>query len=178
MARNKKVIYLSALIATAGAFLVDRLFLGEPEPAVAETASGQPSSGRPRRPKTARPPKQQEVADPSLPWLERLAEARAARDVFSPPGGMLAHYRRLEANKQKAEQTGPQPGSPELFEDQHELQATFVSHELMIAVVDGNLLRLGGKLDDYRLTRIEPYRAEFRRGRDRASLIIPEPISP
>ena len=48
----------------------------------------------------------------------------------------------------------------------------------MLAVVSGKVLRLGDVVDDFRLTRIEPYRVEFRRGRARVSLSIPLPATP
>ena len=45
----------------------------------------------------------------------------------------------------------------------------------VIAVVNGKLLRPGQKIGEFRLTKVEPYTAEFRRGRDRVTLSIPIP---
>lgn len=44
-----------------------------------------------------------------------------------------------------------------------------------VAIVDGKPLRVGETLDGFRLIRITPCTAEFQRGRDRVTLIIPPP---
>ncbi len=176
---RKKLIYLGLLLAAGGAFMVDRLFLGEPEPATAEMIRG-PGAAR-RTPRPTRPSKtdSQEGSDPSLTWLDHLEERQADRDVFSPSTGMLTYYSLLKrAEEEKDQQAGPKPGSPQAFENGHQLQGTFVSEGVMLAVVNGRVLCLGDTIDGFRLIRIEPYRAEFRRGRHRASLQIPVPALP
>lgn len=179
MGPNKKFIYLGLLFVTGGAFLVDRLFLDEPETATAQTAPAPAAGSAPPRPRQAAQTESQEAADPSLNRLDELDEVPAPRDVFSPSVPMLMHYKLLQdADGEQGEQTGSKPGSPEAFEEQYELQGTFVSQGALLAVVNGRVLRLGDTVDGLRLAKIEPYRAEFRRGRHRVSLSMPMPAAP
>jgi len=182
MGPNKKLIYLGLLFVTGGVFLVDRLFLDEPETATAQTAPVPAAGSEPPRPRQAAQTESQEAPDPSLNRLDELDElddVPAPRDVFSPSVPMLMHYKLLQdADGERGEQTGPKPGSPEAFEEQYELQGTFVSQGALLAVVNGRVLRLGDTVDGLRLAKIEPYRVEFRRGRHRVSLSMPMPAAP
>lgn len=189
MRGNKRFIYLGLLAVSAGALIVDRALRDGPSPAEAQptrragrataTKSGSPSPTRrePRKPPAVSDANAKESGsgvDPSLAWLEKLADAGGQRDLFVPSLAMLSHYQTIQETQQ-ATQNGPKPGSPEAFQTEHQLQATFVSQDTMIAVVSGRVLRLGEFIDGFRLTRIEAYRAEFRRGRDRVWLSIPLP---
>ena len=90
---------------------------------------------------------------------------------------MLAHYELIKESRDE-KKAGPKPGSPEAFAQEHELQATFVSRNVLIAVVNGKVLRPGDFIDEFRLVKIEPYQAEFRRGRDRVLIAIPTAPAP
>ena len=176
---RKKLIYLGLLVSAGGAFIVDRLFLGEPETAAAAPSRPVKTTRKPaprKRPPKEKPPP---AADPSLTWLNQLGEQQGQRDVFVPSVDMLKYYKALrDPADEEEKEGGPDATSPEAFEREHELQATCVSPDALMAVIDGKVRRLGEKIDGYRLTKIEAYRAEFRRGRDRVSLIIPVPAVP
>lgn len=170
---RKRWIYAGLLVVAAGAFAVDRLFLGEPKAAEAEpigprrprpqpTASGKTVAGKPM------------VSDPSLIWLEQLTERRAARDVFSPSTDWLASEKKASAKEREA-QLGPQPGSAEAFLAGHHLQATSVMPRGGMAVVDAKCLNVGETLDGFKLVRVWPERAVFRRSRETVTLTLPTP---
>ncbi|GMU20027.1 MAG: hypothetical protein AMXMBFR13_01280 [Phycisphaerae bacterium] len=173
---RKRRIYVGLTVAAVAIFLVDRIFLGEP--AEAEAKQTRPNSG-PRRPsKTPSANTPTGPRDPSLRWLERLTSVNTQRDLFSPSPELLLHYRR---ETEQAEQLAggvrgaPQPGSWEAFVEQHQLQATVVTPGSMLAVVSGKPLRLGDSIEDFRLEKVEPDRAEFSRGRERVTLLLPMP---
>ena len=176
--KTKKRMYFGLLIAVGGAFILDRTFHGQPASAPAETSSCPPKAAKLPKPEPPDAAEPAETADRSLTWLEQLGEQRSARDAFAPSAGMLMHYEKLRRVAELEEQQqGPTPGSPEAFQAEHELQGTFVSREAMLAVVDGRLLRSGDTIDGFRLAKVEPYRAEFRRGRHRVTLSIPLPAA-
>lgn len=168
---------LAVLIVVAIGFVVDRLFLDDPQaaearptPRPAKTNQSAPT----RKPPSAAPAPAPVVTDPSLAWLERLADSRPDRDVFAPsPAWIKAQKEAVEKAKEQAEARGPLPGSPQAFQLAHRLQATTVMGRGGLAVVDGECLSLGDSLDDFQLVGVTAGEAEFRRGRDRAILRLP-----
>ena len=94
---RKKMIYLGLMISAGGAFIVDRVFLGEPKPAAGASSR---SAKKTRRVTRTKRPSQKEpasAADPSLTWLNRLEEQKGQRDVFSPSLDMLKYYKVLQS---------------------------------------------------------------------------------
>lgn len=173
---RKRWIYGGLLAAAAGAFLLDRLFLDAPEKAVAEERGPATPRKKPA-PAPALSPSAPRITDPSLAWLEKIADTEAVRDVFMPGPDYLARHRKIQEELQARaeEERGPAAGSPELFEAGHQLQATTVTPQGGIAVVDGRCLTPGVIVDGYVLERIEPGRVTFRQGVETATLRLPMP---
>jgi hypothetical protein len=172
---KRRWILLIVVLVLGGAFVVDRMFLGGPESAEAKPVSTKPPKVRTNT-STAKQPTAAPVAnDPSLAWLEKLAEPRPGRDVFAPsPTWIQAQKDAVEKTKARSEQQqGPKPGSPEAFEAAHRLQATTMMENGGIAVVDGQCLSVGDMLEDFQLTRVQAAEAEFRRGHEYAVLRLP-----
>jgi hypothetical protein len=170
---DKRWIYVGMLLVSVVGFAVDRLFLGSPKPAEAKEVV-KPAAPKPAR--TATPPKAPAPAamDPSLAWLENLADTRPGRDVFAPSSEWVkARQQMTEKAKDTPAEKGPAPGSPEAFQAAHHLQATTVISGGGLAVVDNQCLAVGDTLDDFRLVRVEADAVEFQHGRDRATLTLP-----
>lgn len=175
---TKRWVFLGVTLVSAVAYLVDRMFFSAPAAAVADS----PIKTASQKNKAATPANavpEVELADPSLAYLDKLPPLGFQRDVFAPTPAMLKHYQQLEEEQNKEEATaGPKPGSPEAFETEHQLQATFTGPNGAVAVVNDKMLRLGEELAGFRLTKIGAYHAEFQRGDERISLYIPSPDSP
>jgi hypothetical protein len=166
---------LIAVVVLGGVFLADRVFLGEPESAEAKPVPAKTTRVKTNTAAAKKPTAAPVVNDPSLAWLEKLADPRPGRDVFAPsPTWIQAQKAAVEKTKARsAEQQGPRPGSPEAFEAAHKLQATTVMENGGIAVVDGQCLSVGDMLEDYQLARVQAGEAEFRRGHEYAVLRLP-----
>lgn len=177
MGPKRRFIYLGLLAVTGAWFVIDRLTGGEPERAAAETrpVSRMPGKSHPASLEQKASP----TADGALLWLNELQDVQTDRDAFSPTMLMLQHYQMLqqaEEEQARDHRSGPEPGSPEDFTQRHTLDGTFISEGTLLAVIDGKVRRLGDRIEGYRLTRIESYRAELRRGRDRVVLAIEMPM--
>lgn len=172
---KKRWILLIVAVLAGGGFLVDRVFLGEPAAAQAKTVS-KPSKSKPKATTTTKEPAATPVAnDPSLAYLEKLADPRPGRDVFAPsPSWIQAQKDAVEQKRVRSEEKqGPRPGSPEAFELAHKLKATTVMENGGLAVVNGQCLSVGDMLEDFQLTRVTAGEAEFRRGHEYAVLRLP-----
>lgn len=166
---------IATVVVAALAFVVDRLFLGRPAEAVAEPVSPATS-----KTKTVPAAKGLGLTDPSLERLAGLSDAPVTRDVFRPSETMLARFRAIEEQQQEqaaAAATGPVPGSAEAFQAEHELQATVTSAGASLAIVDGTVVRVGQRVADYELIRIDARSAEFRRGHQRVILSLRGPTT-
>jgi hypothetical protein len=175
MTKRRWTLLIVAVLA-GGGVLVDRIFLGEPEAAQAKPVSNKPVKAKAKTTTTAKPPTATPVAnDPSLAYLEKLADPRPGRDVFAPaPAWIQAQKDAVEQKRTRSEEKqGPKPGSPEAFEGTHKLQATTVMEGGGLAVVDGQCLSVGDMLEDFQLTRVTAGEAEFRRGHEYALLKLP-----
>jgi hypothetical protein len=175
MTKRRWTLLIVAVLA-GGGFLVDRIFLGEPEAAQAKPVTNKPAKTKTKTTTTAKPPTATPVAnDPSLAYLEKLADPRPGRDVFAPaPAWIQAQKDAVEQKRVRSEEKqGPKPGSPEAFEVAHKLQATTVMEGGGLAVVDGQCLSVGDVLEDFQLTRVTAGEAEFRRGHEYALLKLP-----
>ena len=128
---HKRWIYLAAVGLSVIAFIVDRVFLGEPESVSADvlettttTSESDPNS----------PDDQAEIAvttNPTINWLEELPEAAGAvRDVFALSGGFLAHRRKAQQETEQAEQAGWILIRYELIKGTYHFMATFAKKEL------------------------------------------------
>ncbi|HOB76326.1 MAG TPA: hypothetical protein PKG54_17585 [Phycisphaerae bacterium] len=170
---RKRWIYASVLGIALVAFIVDRLFLASPQAAEAKPASPDPGAARPAPSPTDRPQNAPFVNDASLAWLEKLAPAGAARDIFASPDWLESKQANAQATTAGEEEEDSQPGSAEAFEAAHRLQATTVMGRGGLAVVDGQCLSVGETLDGFRLVRVEAGQVEFRRGSQRVTLSLP-----
>lgn len=178
---RRRMIYLGFTVVSVTAFIIDRVFLGEPASAVAEVPEhSSPGAQAPKVSAVKKPnPKQAEApVDVSLAPLSRLPERRAARDVFVPTESMERYYRQFEEAAQRAEQKGPKPGSPEAFAAEHHLQGTSNGPGGGVATINGKVLKIGDTLSSFRLTRVSAKEVEFRRGRDRVVLSLTAPGAP
>ncbi len=176
---RRRMVFVGMTILSAVGFMVDRLLLGEPAPAAA-AATDVPAARSSRKPAAApAEPKQDPVlvaADPSLAYLERLGPSGPGRDIFSMSSEMLRYYKSLEQQEEeRAAREGPQPGSPEEFQGKHTLDGTYHGPTGPLAVIDGEVRRPGDLIDEFRITRIDSYGVELRRGRDRVVLELPQP---
>jgi len=177
---GKGWIYVGVLVTSVVAFAVDRALRSEPASAEAGgLSSGSEADAGPARPKArnktkitsktgqsaprapaAEPPP---GADPILDWLERIPELPVSRDVFALSGSFLAQQRKLEeAVKQAQAKAEPAPDPGQTFASQRQLQSTLVGPGVALAVVNGEVLRIGEEIDGFTLTRVDAYRAEFR----------------
>jgi len=175
---NRKLyVYLGLSLVSGGSFLVDRLFFGEPERAAAEPVASVVEHKEVRLPQ-GHPVPVTVSTDPSLDWLSHLTTKSTARDLFSPTPDMLAHYQMLQSDATPAAGTDQTPGAgtAEAFLTNYELQATFIGPYKHLAVINGRIRRLGSIIDGFTMTRVEPRRAEFRRGSDRLELEISDPF--
>jgi len=176
----KRWIYVGALALSAIVFVVDRAFLAEPESASA--AESLPSAKKDKATRDT-PPGPQEPdgeIDPVLDRLERLPEAAPGRDVFALSGAFLARQRKLQVEAAKAaEAQKSQAIDPvETFAAGHTLQTTLVSPELSLAVVDGQVLRVGETFDGFRLVKIDSYRVQFRHDPSNQVVVLSLPGQP
>ncbi len=179
----KRWIFVGLTLASAIAFVVDRVFMGEPHTASAETMNDSSSASSTPVAKTAAPAAAAapsappvELQDPSLAYLNKLEDAKFQRNVFMPSAAMIMHYRQKQAAEQEhTTQKEEQPDSAKEFAAAYKLEGTFCGPDGSMAVVDGNVLLIGDELDGFELTRILPYAAEFQRGTERVTLDIPLP---
>lgn len=181
---NRKTLTYASLAVAAAAFLVDRIFLGEPTavqadvPVVESTTSAAPTNGNrsATERRAAQPPGP--PAPSAMTYLSRLPDAPdVPRDAFVPSAALLQHYHRIEeaTRQEKQGQDSNAPGSPRLFVDTHRLQATFIGTEGMMAIVDGRIVRVGDEMDGFKIVRITADTAEFQREGHAAILRLPLP---
>ena len=98
------------------------------------------------------------------------------RDVFAPSPTMERHYRARSESLQ-SEKARQAQQSIDQFRRSHRLQGTFLQAHDQWAVVDGAIVRVGQKLDDFQLRRIEHYRVAFQRGVDTVVLELPDGLN-
>lgn len=165
---RKRMIYLGLLGIAAVAFLADRILLNHPQ----EAEAGMSPQEAKRRPQVVNKPTATKtpILDPSLAWLEKLADIGSGKDAFSPAPEWI---RPKPVIRDDVEEVSPRPGSPEAFESAHKLQATTVAENGGLAVVDERCYRLGDELDGYKLTRVRPGEVEFEKDGETAILELP-----
>lgn len=160
---RKRMIYVGVLALAVIAFVVDRVFLGEPESAYADEPLPVVTKA-----KTSQTAKQEsaepiDVIDPTLDRLAQLPEATPVRDVFSLSGPFLARQQKLQAEAAKVaeEQSAPKVDPAEEFAKSHSLQSTMVGKNMSMAVIDGKVVRKGETFDGFRLVHIDAYEVKF-----------------
>jgi len=160
----KRWIYVGALALSVIAFVVDRAFLAEPESASA--AESLPLTKKVEAVRNTSPDAREPDGEinPVLDRLEQLPETAPGRDVFSLSGAFLARQKKLQieaakaAEAQKAQAIDP----VETFAAGHTLQTTLVSPELSLAVIDGQVVRVGDTFDGFRVVKIGSYQVTFK----------------
>lgn len=177
---NKRWIYVGTLALAVIGFVVDQVFLAEPENASAAeplqlvkktaVASNTPSA-------TEEPGGE---VDPTLDRLEQLPEAVPGRDVFSLSGAFLDRQKKLEEEAAQAAKAAeiPKVDPTETFAEQHTLQTTMVSRNLSLAVIDGKMVRVGDTLDGFRLVQIDSYRVKFQHNLSGSTVVLSLPSQP
>jgi len=98
------------------------------------------------------------------------------RDVFALSPTMDRHYR-VRSESLQSEKVRQTQQSIDQFRGAHRLQGTFLQAHDKWAVVDGAIVRVGQKLDDFQLQKIEHYRVVFKRGADTAVLELPDGLN-
>lgn len=179
---KRQISLLIIMGFSAVGFVVDQFILSEPAAAEAKSTAdkpaapskSKPSAGNSRRQQPAAPSGTVVVPDPSLAYLEKLADPNPRRDVFAPsPAWIKAQKEATERSRTEAANHTVQPGSAQAFQANHRLQATTVMERGGLAVVDHQCLTVGDVLEDFQLVRVTAGEVEFRRGRDRAILRLP-----
>lgn len=177
---TKRMIYVGALVLAGIAFLVDRVFLGEPESAYADAA--QSSAQKKKVALDTSLDSEQPVTeiDPTLDRLEQLPEAVPGRDVFSLSGAFLARQKKLEDEAAKAAEAEevPKVDPAEVFAQQHTLQTTMVSQNMSMAVIDGKVVRIGDTVDEFRLVQIDSYQVKFKHVVSGSVVVLSLPSQP
>jgi len=171
-------LYILLVTGSIGAFLLDQVFLAEPESAAADTTQTIPSPAiNADRFKDPASDQINLVEDPSLKYLEKMQANPSTRDVFTPTYAMQQHYEQLKKQTEQAENSkaGPKPGSPEEFKAQNTLQATYVSNGNHLAVINGDIYRVGEFIGEFRITNIDSRRVMFSRKKEKVILRIPLP---
>ena len=146
------------------ALLVDFVFLRDeaaPQPARAQAAEAAEAGDSAKEGKAA--------AVGYNPDAPRYAMARLLRqyaaqhpvtpetmpDALQPPPAWLAE---LTA---RPVESSPEKTAGQLFQDKHRLSSVVYSHSQATAIVDGRVLRVGDRLDDFQLVSIGPASAVF-----------------
>ena len=161
---RKRVILLAVLGVSVVAFVVEHVFLAEPESATAATLA-RPSPPSAQRPKpTNAPLRKASKEDPTLDWLERLPAPGAVRDVFAMRGRFLALKQQNQARgEQLADRNESSRRNPiETFAEQYILQSTIVGPSTHLATVNGWVLQEGDQIDGFELLSVGNTSAEFR----------------
>lgn len=163
-----RLILMVVMALSAAGLLLDRLFLREPTAAKAEeqpltpsaaSLSGQSAkSAEPARGETAT------TDDPSLSWLNRLEDTpEMPRDIFTPSEELLEFLAIQASGKDASAEAQKDENDPARFEATHTLQATFLSDDRMMAMIDGKVVRVGSVLDGYTVVRIASRHVECMR---------------
>jgi len=173
-------IYVGVLSLAAIAFVVDRVFLSEPENAYADEPLPSVTKAKAANKASSETEVPVDELDPTLDRLEQLPEAMPGRDIFSLSGAFLARRQKLEEEALKAAEAAevPKVDPAETFAKEHTLQTTMVSSNLSMAVVDGKVIRIGETIDGFRLVQINSYQVKFKHHADGATVVLSLPSQP
>ena len=173
MSKTKQKLYGTIMIVATAAFAVDHWMIGDPKSAgagpiesdtlehtlLAEADPNQPSYDMPRQfPENL----------PSMDW------SRPVPNPFEPPPEFARRSQAPNTGGEDSESSrlGRRPGEPPRaaeFIRAHRLSGVFVGQS---AIVDGRVVRLGQKVDDAELLRVEGNKAHFRCSDGQATLSL------
>ncbi len=173
MSKTKQKLYGTILIVAAAAFGVDHWVIGDPKAAnavliesetleralLAEADPTEPSHDMPRQfPENL----------PSMDWSGPLP------NPFEPPPGVARRNTAPNTGGEDAESSrlGRRSGEPpraDEFVRAHRLSGVFVGQS---AIVDGHVVRIGQKVDDAKLLRVEGNKAHFQCSDGQATLSL------
>ena len=173
MSNTKKKLYGTILIVAAAAFVVDQWVIGGPKAAdavpiesdtleqalLAEADPTEPSHDMPRQfPENL----------PNMDW------SRPLPNPFEPPVEIARRNRAPDTDSGDSETSRRRrrPGEPPRaaeFVEAHRLSSVFVGQS---AIVDGHVVRIGQKVDDAELLRVEGDRVHFQCSDGQATLSL------
>lgn len=173
MSKTKQKLYGTIMIVAVAAFAVDHWVLGDPKAAnavpiesetlertlLAEADPTEPSHEMPRQfPENL----------PNMDW------SRPMPNPFEPPREVARRNQTPDTGDRDAETSrlGRRPGEPPRaaeFAEAHRLSGVFVGQS---AIVDGRLVRIGQKVDDAELLRVEGNKAHFQCSDGQATLSL------
>ncbi len=162
MSRTKQKLYGAILIVAAAAIAVDHWVIGSPKAADAVPIESETlehtllAEADPIEPNYDMPRQFPENL-PSMDW------SRPMPNPFEPPPEVARRNQALDADDGDSETSrlGRRPGEPPRaaeFVEVHRLSGVFVGQ---CAIVDGRVLRIGQKIDDAELLRVEGNKAYF-----------------
>lgn len=177
---TKQKAYGAVLALAVTGFIVDRLFFTPAESAAANVPAAHPAAATAGEsaPALAATPSAGDAQAAPAGWLaERLRAAAPAtpdnnlRDVFAVP----ASWRPVARSAPVA---APSPVKPQLlgeqFRREHHLIAVLIEGRNGRAVVDGQLVPVGGSVAGFRLVAVTPRSAQFMHGDEQVSLTLAE----
>jgi hypothetical protein len=179
----KQKAYGVVLGLAAIGFVVDRLFFEPPDSEAANVAPAHPGGPAPGAASaagqapasTAGPGDAQPVP---AGWLaERLRKAAPAvsdndlRDVFAAPAGWRPAPKPVVVATPAPAVPKPQPLGPQFLREHH-LIAVFIEGKNGRALVDGQLVPVGGSVAGFRLVAVNQRSAQFTHGDEQVSLTL------
>jgi hypothetical protein len=190
LGRKKAIIYGFVFVAAVVGLVLDRMFY---VPSTAKADNLVPDTGN-KGPKAANSGEEEisghQVAaifkrDQDDTEQEPADDAHNAgqsfRNAFAPSQYMQDYYQSIknenregQSKKEKEEKSREQIRKS--FKSKHSLQATFIGREDPYAVVDGQVMGIGDKLDDLTLVTIGRYRIVFANNDLRIYLRLPLPF--
>jgi hypothetical protein len=168
---RKHKLYVGLVGLALAAFLVDRFVLSESGPAPAAASvrpptvpaaiiAGAPAPGDAKAAPEAAAPRPSVAA--RLAALEEVVrfEPDLLRDAFVPPASWLPA---TPEPKVIAEAPPEEKAVDDRFGETHRLSSLMLAADGGIAIVNGKAVRVGGTLDGYTLTAVQPGSAVFER---------------
>ena len=171
MSKTKQKLYGTVLIVAAAAFAVDHWVIGGPKAADAVPIESETlehtllDEANPNEPNYEMPRQFPENL-PNMDW------SRPVPNPFEPPPEVARRNQVPDSSGGDPETSrlGRRPGEPPRaaeFAEAHRLSGVFVGQS---AIVDGRLVRIGQKVDDAELLRVEGNKAHFQCSDGQATL--------
>ncbi len=173
MNRTKQKLYGTILLVASAAFAVDHWLIGDPKAADAVPIESETlehtllAEANPNEPNYDMP--RQFPED-----LPRMDWSRPLPNPFEPPPEVARRNQTEDAGAGDSETSrlGRRPGEPpraDEFVEAHRLSGVFVGR---CAIVDGRVVRIGQKIDDAELLRVEGNKAYFQCSDGQATLSL------
>jgi hypothetical protein len=190
MSKRKKTIYAVILLLGAAALLVDRAMSASPAQLVAPAprAAGFSPRGRPLSESGVETATAPAVSVAATPFPDLSAHAKPIahiRDLFAITD--IVRKAMFGAAADNNTRTAEMPGrgrwpgvlTPEAFRQSHRLTAVMLGEHTSFAIVDGQWLRVGDRLDGHELIEITGTTATFQLANRRATLsVLESPAQP